>query len=94
MGGSAMPDGRDRALEAARILNSPLFREVLDAMDAQCVAAWRAAREAEEREHWWRMQSCVAVLKRELFRELQGAALREGGKDRELNAAMGEVKRI
>ena len=85
-------DRRDRAMEAARILNSPVFRAAMDAMDAQYVAAWRAAREQEEREHWWRMQNCVAVLRRELFRELQGADLRSGGKDGEIRAALEEAK--
>ena len=83
---------RDRAMEAARILNSAVFRDALDAMDAQYVSAWRAAREQDEREHWWRMQNCVATLRRELFRELQGAALRSGGKDGELYAALDEAK--
>ena len=83
---------RIEALEAGRILQSPVFLRVFDALDARYVQAWRASTDATKREDWWNMQRALADIKKEIFDTLQCAALQNGGKDETLNAAVKAVK--
>ena len=83
---------RERALDAGRILASPVFCGVFARLDGKFVAQWRAARTPEERERAWMMQSALAAVQKALFGELQNAALDAGGKDAELNAAVKAAK--
>ncbi len=83
---------RERALEAGRILASPVFCEACERIDARCVARWRGAKTTEEREDAWHAQRALAVLRKELFNRLQDEALAAGGKDKELNAALKTAK--
>lgn len=83
---------RMEALEAGRILQSHVFRRVFDRLDAKYVQAWRTSSDSIKREDWWYMQRALAEVKKELFHELQCAALNENGKDEILNAAVNAVK--
>ena len=83
---------RMEALEAGRILQSPVFLRVFDTLDARYVQAWRASSESVKRDDWWNMQRALAEVKKELFDILQCAAVNEYGKDETLNAAVKAVK--
>lgn len=83
---------KERALEAGRILNSELFGEICDTLDADYLAAWRAAKNPEERERLWYMQNALLTVKTRLFSLLQDAANGKSGKDEELNAAVRTAK--
>lgn len=83
---------RMEALEAGRILQSEVFRETFACLDARYVRAWRTCTDAVKREDWWYMQRALAAVKKELFDELQCAALEEKGKDEVLNAALSAAK--
>lgn len=83
---------KERALEAGRILNSALFGEVCDTLDADYLAAWRAAKTPDERERMWHMQNALAMVKARLFNVLQDAANAKCGKDKELNAELKTAK--
>ena len=83
---------KEQALEAARILNSELFAEICDTLDADYLAAWRAAKTPEEREKWWYMQNALLSVKTRLFSTLQDAANAKNGKDEELTAAVKTAK--
>ena len=80
------------ALEAGRILQSRVFRRVFDRLDAKYVQAWRAGSDSIKREDWWYMQRALFAVKKELFQELQRAAVSEKGKDDVLNAALEAAK--
>ena len=80
------------ALEAGRILQSVVFRRVFERLDARYVQAWRASTDSVKREDWWYMQWALAAVKKELFEELQCAAVSERGNDEILNAALKAVK--
>ena len=80
------------ALEAGRILQSKVFHKALMRMDARYVQAWRSSTDSVKREDWWYMQRALAAVKKELFDELQCAALKEHGKDEVLNAAAEAAK--
>lgn len=80
------------ALEAGRVLQSRVFRQAFDRLDARYVQAWRACADSVKREEWWHMQRALAAVKKELFDALQCAALREQGKDEVLNAALEAAK--
>lgn len=80
------------ALEAGRMLQSRVFRQAFDRLDARYVQAWRACADSVKREEWWHMQRALAAVKKELFDALQCAALREQGKDEVLNAALEAAK--
>lgn len=80
------------ALEAARILQSRVFRDVFARLDARYVQAWRAASDSVRRDEWWYMQRALFAVKKELFDELQCAAILEKGKDEVLNAALEAAK--
>ena len=83
---------RERALEAGRILNSSLFREVFEKLDKRYVSAWRNSTLKDSREEWWMMQFVLGQVKNELFSELQCAALKMNGKDETVNAALNAAK--
>lgn len=85
-------DERMDALEAGRILQSRVFRRVFDKLDERCVKAWRASTDSIKREDWWHMQRALAAVKKELFDELQCAAVSERDNDEILNAALKAVK--
>ena len=80
------------ALEAGRVLQSRVFRQAFERLDARYVQAWRACADSVKREEWWHMQRALAAVKKELFDALQCAALREQGKDEVLNAALEAAK--
>ena len=80
------------ALEAGRILQSRVFRDAFDRLDARYVQAWRTCADGVKREDWWHMQRALFAVKKELFDELQCAALKEHGKDEVLNAALEAAK--
>ena len=80
------------ALEAGRILQSRVFRDAFDRLDARYVQAWRSSSDSMRREDLWRMQRALADVKKELFDILQCAALKNSGKDETLNAAVSAVK--
>ena len=75
-----------------RILQSEVFRDAFTCLDARYVKAWRTSTDAVKREDWWYMQRALAAVKKELFDELQCAALREKGKDEVLNAVLEAAK--
>ena len=83
---------RMEALEAGRILQSPVFLRVFDTLDARYVQAWRASSDSVKRDDWWHKQRALAEVKKELFDILQCAAVNEHGKDETLNAALNAVK--
>lgn len=83
---------RMEALEAGRILQSAVFRRVFERLDARYVQAWRASTDSIKREDWWHMQRALAAVKKELFDELQCAAVSARDKDETLNAALKTVK--
>ena len=80
------------ALEAGRVLQSRVFRQAFDRLDARYVQAWRACADSVKREEWWHMQRALAAVKKEHFDALQCAALREQCKDEVLNAALEAAK--
>lgn len=79
-------------LEAARILQSRVFREAFERLDARYVQAWRNCADSMKREDWWYMQRALLAVKKELFEEIQCAAIQEKGKDEVLNAALNAAK--
>ena len=83
---------RIEALEAGRILQSPVFLRVFDTLDARYVQAWRASSDSVKRDDWWHMQRALTEVKKELFDTLQCAAVKNGGKDETLNTALNAVK--
>ena len=83
---------RMEALEAGRILQSSVFRNAFEQLDARYVQAWRNSSDSMRREDLWRMQRALADVKKELFDILQCAALKNSGKDETLNAAVSAVK--
>lgn len=87
-----MTERKLKALEAGRILTSELFQDVCAELDADYLAAWRAAKTLEEREKLWYMQNALSMVKARLFSVLQDAANMEHGKDEELNAALKTAK--
>ena len=83
---------RQEALEAGRILCSAVFRAAFDRIDARCVRAWRACADSAGRDAWWHRQRALAAVRKGLFDLLQAAALREQGRDTQLNAALEAAK--
>ena len=81
-----MNDQRKKALDAAMILNSPVFADAVDGIQGRAVEMWKAAKTAQEREEAWYLQRAIAVLQREIFNVLQCAAVNAGGKDEVINA--------
>ena len=87
-----MDEKRKKALDAAAILNSPVFADAMDGIQGRAVDMWKAAKTPQEREEAWHLQRAVEVLRRELFNTLQCAAVNAGGKDETLNAELAKVK--
>ena len=87
-----MDEKRKKALDAAAILNSPVFAEAVESIKGRAVEAWQAAKTTQEREEAWYMQRAVAVIYKELFNVLQCAAVNAGGKDEALNTELAKVK--
>lgn len=87
-----MNDQRKKALDAAMILNSPVFADAVDGIQGRAVEMWKASKTAQEREEAWYLQRAIAVLQRELFNVLQCAAVNAGGKDEVINAEVEKVK--
>lgn len=87
-----MEEKRKRALDAAAILNSPVFAEAVESIKGRAVEMWQTAKTTQEREEAWYLQRAVAVVQRELFNTLQCAAVNAGGKDETLNAELAKVK--
>lgn len=80
------------ALEAARILESPLFRRVFETLDDRYVKAWRGAKSPEDRERCWQRQAALADVQRELFGLVEDANRRANGKDEGIRSARERVK--
>lgn len=76
-----MTDKREIALEAGRILNSPLFNSIFDELDRKYVLAWRNSGDAANREDWWQKQRALAAVHAELLEKLKCAAVSKTGKD-------------
>ena len=87
-----MSNERQRALEAGRILQSEVFRDVFRKLDARCVALWRGSKDAAEREECWRRQQTLEAVRRELLGELQNAVMQAQGRDARLNEALKAAK--
>lgn len=79
---------RQRALEAAELLDSQVFREAVRVLDGRYVNAWRGAGTPEERELWWLRQHVLVDVQREFLEMVTSVAVRSGGKDEQLNAAL------
>ena len=84
---------REKALEAGRILSSPVFREAFDKLDSEYVNVWRTSTDSKVREDAWYKQRVLFEIQKTLQNHLECAALRERGKDTEINAALGAAKR-
>ena len=82
---------RMRAFDAAKVLD--VLGDVFAELDARYVAAWRSCSDAAARDDWWQRQRALSDLKRELFSMVENAALREGAKDKALNAARDAAKK-
>jgi hypothetical protein len=75
-----MDEKRKKALDAAAILNSPVFADAVESIKGRAVEMWQTAKTTQEREEAWYLQRAVAVVQRELFNTLQCAAVNAGGK--------------
>lgn len=76
-----MSEKREKALEAGRIINSPLFNSIFDELDKKYVQAWRNSADSATREDWWHKQHALAAVRGELFDILKCAAVFKTGKD-------------
>ena len=83
---------RRKALDAAMILQSPVFADTMQSIQDRAVEMWKVAKTAQEREEAWYLQRAVAILHRELFNILQCAAVNAGGKDEAINTELSKVK--
>ena len=87
-----MDEKRKKALDAAAILNSPVFAEAVESIKGRAVEMWQAAKTTQEREEAWYLQRAVAVVYKELYNVLNCAAVNAQGKDEVLNAELSKVK--
>lgn len=87
-----MDEKRKRALDAAAILNSPVFAEAVDSIKGRAVEMWQAAKTTQEREEAWYLQRACAVFYKEIYNILNCAAVNAQGKDEVLNAELSKVK--
>lgn len=87
-----MDEKRKRALDAAAILNSPVFAEAVDSIKGRAVEMWQAAKTPQEREEAWYLQRACAVFYKEIYNILNCAAVNAQGKDEVLNAELAKVK--
>lgn len=86
-------DEKRTAHEAARILTSPLFREVFEKLDARYVENWRGAKTPDDRERCWQRQTALADVQRELLGMVNDANCKAGGKDEGIKSALERAKR-
>ena len=87
-----MDEKRKKALDAAAILNSPVFAEAVESIKGRAVEMWQAAKTTQEREEAWYLQRACAVFYREIYNILNCAAVNAQGKDEVLNAELAKVK--
>ena len=87
-----MDEKRKRALDAAAILNSPVFAEAVESIKGRAVEMWQAAKTTQEREEAWYLQRACAVFYKEIYNILNCAAVNAQGKDEVLNAELAKVK--
>ena len=87
-----MDEKRKNALDAAAILNSPVFADAVESIKGRAVEMWQAAKTTQEREEAWHLQRACAVFYKEIYNILQCAAVNAGGKDETLNAELAKVK--
>jgi len=87
-----MDEKRKKALDAAAILNSPVFADAVDSIKGRAVEAWQAAKTTQEREEAWFLQRACAVFYKEIYNILNCAAVNAQGKDVVLNAELEKVK--
>ena len=87
-----MDEKRKKALDAAAILNSPVFADAVESIKGRAVEMWQAAKTQQEREEAWYLQRACAVFYKEIYNILQCAAVNAGGKDETLNAELAKVK--
>ena len=87
-----MDEKRKKALDAAAILNSPVFADAVESIKGRAVEMWQAAKTTQEREEAWYLQRACAVFYKEIYNILQCAAVNAGGKDETLNAELAKVK--
>ena len=87
-----MDEKRKKALDAAAILNSPVFADAVESIKGRAVEMWQAAKTTQEREEAWHLQRACAVFYKEIYNILQCAAVNAGGKDETLNAELAKVK--
>lgn len=80
-----------KAFDAAHVLE--VLADVFGELDARYIAAWRTCADAISRDDWWQRQRALTDVKRELFSIVENAALKEGGKDKALNAARNAAKK-
>ena len=83
---------RQEALEAARILESDVFKSVFDRLEARYVQAWKSSGDSLKREDMWQAVRALESVRKEIFSMLQCAAVKAHGKDEALNAAMCAAK--
>lgn len=82
-----MGDLKEKALEAGRIYNSPVFRELWDDLDEKAVSEWRNAPTAEQREACWARVQALDQVKKSLFKQLENAAVGSCVRDESVQAA-------
>ena len=87
-----MDEKRKKALDAAAILNSPVFADAVESIKGRAVEMWQAAKTTQEREEAWHLQRACAVFYKEIYNILQCAAVNAGGKDETLNTELAKVK--
>ena len=87
-----MDEKRKNALDAAAILNSPVFADAVESIKGRAVEMWQAAKTTQEREEAWHLQRACAVFYKEIYNILQCAAVNAGGKDETLNTELAKVK--
>ena len=87
-----MDEKRKRALDAAAIINSPVFAEAVESIKGRAVEMWQAAKTTQEREEAWYLQRACAVFYKEIYNILNCAAVNAQGKDEVLNAELAKVK--
>lgn len=65
----------EQAERAQRILEDPLFNQVLLELDQGAVETWRRSTNAQQREDQWHMVTAIAALHVQLKRRLQDIQL-------------------
>lgn len=63
-----------RATQAGYILESTVFRDVWDRIDARILRQWRGSRDADERSRLWLKQQVLSEVRMELVGEIEEMA--------------------